>query len=278
MKRIISIISIACLLAFSNSPLFSLPARAATCDNLVSWWSLDESSDGSGAVARADSVVASANDLTDVNTTPSATGKVSLGANLEKDNGEHFTAADDDTLDITGDISLSFWFNPESINIDHIVLNKEAYPTERGYAFKFTTANKLLFWASAASGGTESSWRTTDAVIAAGNWYHFVVTVDISVPSAVMYVNGSSVSLTTIDTSVTAIVANAASLGIGNIAGGAVYSDGIFDEMALWSRVLTSDEVTTLYNSGNGVNYATACGGGAPAGGTKKRVPPIIFE
>ena len=33
------------------------------------------------------------------------------------------------------------------------------------------------------------------------------------------------------------------------------YMDGILDEYGIWDRDLTNDEVTALYNSGNGLTY-----------------------
>ena len=31
------------------------------------------------------------------------------------------------------------------------------------------------------------------------------------------------------------------------------YFDGLIDQAALWNRVLTAEEITTLYNGGNGL-------------------------
>ena len=38
-------------------------------------------------------------------------------------------------------------------------------------------------------------------------------------------------------------------------AGFSAYFDGLVDECGIWSRALTTDEVTSLYNSGNGFTY-----------------------
>jgi len=54
----------------------------------------------------------------------------------------------------------------------------------------------------------------------------------------------------------------------GNFTLGAIYSggtpegffDGMIDEVGVWSRLLTSDEVTTLYNAGAGLSYPFSSG------------------
>jgi hypothetical protein len=53
---------------------------------------------------------------------------------------------------------------------------------------------------------------------------------------------------------------------IGGYTSGAGYLNGRADEIGFWRRTLTPNEVTTLYNGGSGISYATLSGGGG--GGT----------
>jgi hypothetical protein len=48
---------------------------------------------------------------------------------------------------------------------------------------------------------------------------------------------------------------NSATMRMGTYSGTGHYYSGSVDECGYWSRALTSDEVTTLYNSGNGNQY-----------------------
>jgi len=48
---------------------------------------------------------------------------------------------------------------------------------------------------------------------------------------------------------------------IGAIHGGGDYMDGLVDEVGIWNKVLTSGEITDLYNSGSGLAYPFGEGG-----------------
>ena len=85
-----------------------------------------------------------------------------------------------------------------------------------------------------------------------GTWYYITITYDGSYLK--VYVNGSY------DNQV-ASTKSASSGGYANIGsliqGGLrqTYYSGLIDEVGIWSRALTSDEITKLYNSGAGLAY-----------------------
>src|SRR3990172_6871113 len=94
----------------------------ALIDNLVSYWKLDESSDGSSPVTRADS--AGSNTLSDGNTTPSAAAKISNGANFRAASSEYLYKTAFSGLNFgTGDFSISSWVyftaNPDDKVVMH---------------------------------------------------------------------------------------------------------------------------------------------------------------
>jgi hypothetical protein len=57
-------------------------------------------------------------------------------------------------------------------------------------------------------------------------------------------------------TSGQAPVTGASDFNIGRRQAGDFYTDGLIDQVGIWKRKLTSDEITYLYNSGNGRSYA----------------------
>ena len=79
--------------------------------NLKAFWSLNESSDGSGAVTRED--LHGTNDLTDNNTVASGTGLVySNAADLEVSSGEFLRVTDNEDLTIgDNDCTIVAWVN-----------------------------------------------------------------------------------------------------------------------------------------------------------------------
>src|SRR3990167_10705009 len=78
--------------------------HATLTDGLVSYWTLDEASG-----VRYDSVVASANDLTDNNTVASATGKFNDAASFLAANSESLSTPNT-ILGADANVSASVWF------------------------------------------------------------------------------------------------------------------------------------------------------------------------
>ncbi len=84
-----------------------------------------------------------------------------------------------------------------------------------------------------------------------GVWNHIVVTYDITGQNATIYVNGAA------DNS--SYMGSMVNWTAGNSYHGLDQSshwEGIIDEIGLWKRALTGDEIATLYNGGSGLPFA----------------------
>jgi hypothetical protein len=235
-----------------------------TLDNIVAHWALEESSG-----TRVDSHTAG-HDLTDNNTVGTATGKQGEAADFESGNSEYLSLADHADFDFTDEFSISLWFKPESLattlnNQSIIYKGNLGGDGNGGYRITYYNAsgNKLLvqIWDSS---NTDEQWRTTNNVIeTADTWYHIVITVDASTSTCTIYVDGSSEAVTNIGSTATSIGANSGDVYIGARDAGQ-YIDGVFDEFTITSDVITSGEVTTIYNSGSGIPYEEAGGAATP--------------
>lgn len=86
--------------------------------------------------------------------------------------------------------------------------------------------------------------------MSAGTWYHVVWVCTTT--NSKTYVNGTLLDNTN-------FTANTATLNTTNIGArqrvATDYMNGGIDEVGIWSRALSSTEVTDLYNSGNGLSY-----------------------
>jgi hypothetical protein len=95
---------------------------------------------------------------------------------------------------------------------------------------------------------------TGSARLSAGQWEHLVVTKDSSYTWK-YYKNGTLLQ-TTANNSTNWIAQNTAAVFLGqNIYGftGDGPPNGLVDAVGIWNRVLTDQEISTLYNSGNGL-------------------------
>lgn len=220
--------------------------------SIISYWKLDETSDGSGAVTRVDAVVASANDLTDTNTTASGTGKISNGAAFVRANSEALIRLSNASLQ-TGNIDFTFacWCNFTSLEDNMVIARKQAtFANAANTEWRLSIAsNRAVFAVS--DGVTITAVTDTAVTLTTATWYLIVgwhdaandtinVQVNNSTPTSAAYAGG--------------VVANTQGFAIsGNAA--ANFFNGTIDEAGFWKRVLTSGERTSLYNGGNGTTY-----------------------
>jgi len=215
----------------------------ALTDNLISYYKLDESSGNA-----ADSV--GSNTGTNTNVTYAA-GKINNGAVFNGTNAKLITGVTGFPT-IQGNKTVSLWFNSSSITTtqqDSIFgLFDNASSPSNSYQIVMDNATggskiKVTKWGGAVV--ADSGFTPT-----VSTWYHLVVTYDGT--NTIIYINGDLKV-----TSNTAVQSGtSASCVMGIYPGGTVeWYNGIIDEVGIWSRALSSTEVTALYNSGNGLQY-----------------------
>jgi hypothetical protein len=221
----------------------------ALVDDLVSFWELEEASS-----TREDAH--GSNDLTDNNTVTSGTGIVGTAASLAMANSEYFSHASNASLQM-GDIdfTIAMWVNLASDGTVMKILAKDSGAANaQEYAIDMPVAQFRFL--------VDSSSATYVAQVAGGGGlppatatWHFVVGWHDAVANTVnVCANDGAVASTS--TSGQAPVTGASDFNIGRRQAGDFYTDGLIDQVGIWKRKLTSDEITYLYNSGNGRSYA----------------------
>lgn len=235
-----------------NVQMSAWPAAVSGFDKtgLVSWWSLDETSG-----TRNDSH--GTNHLADSNTVLYGTGKISNAADFEATNSEYLSIADNASLRM-GDIDFTVcaWIKAESTAASGIVLSKYDYgATQREFQLEVTSGAYAQFIVS--NNGTAITflqWATFP--ISTGTWYFMVAWHDATANTINIQVNNGT-ALSTAHT--TGVLNGTSSFAIGsrfNSGTPISFFDGLVDEVSVWKRVLTADERTWLYNSGNGRAYS----------------------
>jgi hypothetical protein len=206
----------------------------ALTDNLVSYWKLDESSGNAS-----DSV--GSNTLTNSGVSYSA-GKINNGADFAPN--DLFTT---NNISLTGDLTISAWIKPADLGVYYIVAKSDSTSPNEEYVLLVN--NNVI---SMGVRNTSNSFFSADKTgTGSGSWVHVVGTVSGTTVS--VYING------VIGTDAT-VTGTRASKNIDTDIGGRSYNtfgrfNGSIDEVGIWSRALSSTEVTALYNSGNGLQY-----------------------
>lgn len=225
----------------------------ALTDQLVAYWKTDESS------GNASDSTANARTLTNTNTVTYVAGKINNTARFVSGSSQKLSRSYIVGTTAGGSISISAWLrinNAPGANVRYTLASIAAGGTSPYIAY-------ILGYED--SGGTKRLWinRQKMAVANAENYYnttlttstfyHLVLTYDGT--TMTLYLNGSS-------------VISQGQTGNGTAHGGADetvvgayhasqgnFMDGDIDEIGVWSRALSSTEVTSLYNSGSGLAY-----------------------
>ena len=202
-------------------------ASAALADSLVSYWKFD--SDNS-----TDSV--GTNNGTDTSITYNAgNGKIN--------NGAGFGGASQIKTAMTGmsTFSTSVWFK---FTTGDYLLSLRNAGNNANYNMTISGAPLKLHIGSWDGSSGDVAGATT---LSTGTWYHAVGVFNGA--SSIVYLNGASDGTGTLQTHT-----SGTDFWMGSN-GGISYTTGAEDEVAIWSRALTSGEVSTLYNGGAGNQY-----------------------
>lgn len=226
----------------------------------VAWWELNETSG-----TRSDSV--GSNTLTDNNTVTYATGVAGQAtgnaAAFDASSSDRLTAAGTSNLEYGGKNS-SFTFAAWALvntnaNTYHTILSK--------YAADSPATSREYYLGCSVTNCTSIGWNVyntsntgTNALKAfnRGVWQFVLADYNVSTGQVTLDVNNSGTPAT--DTlSGTLSTASSATFMLGGYGvGGNSYTwNGKLDEVATWSRLLTSSEKAALYNNGVGKTYQT---------------------
>lgn len=227
-----------------------IPFGQKLSNGVISYWKFDESSGNA-----ADSVAS--NTLTNNNTATFTTGKISNSTSLVRASNQKFTItnASQSGLSITGSMSAQAWVKigtAPTAGQNYTILGKADATFANAYAFVYTNSAGTFVLRSLLGNGVLVETSKTQT-LTAGTWYHLVFVYTASTGIVETFVNGSSLGTNTGYS--TAIGTNTDSFIIGNDVNGSANYDGMIDEVGIWNRILSSTEVTNLYNSGSGLGY-----------------------
>ena len=225
--------------------------------DIVAYWKLDESSGNA-----ADSVASY--DLTNINTVGYSSALINNGADYGTANTNKYLTINDALGIDGGSITISAWVKMRT----EISTGEQRFFSQQnsnsktgyfvGYAYNGGT-RRLVFYRSKNWVGTAVAYY--EITLGTSDFCHIVLTYDGTNLGG--YVN--NVAITPVSASGSGTNAGVSSVAIGATRDPgegtvALHSSTIIDEVGLWSRALTSAEVTALYNSGDGLAYPFSAG------------------
>ncbi len=214
--------------------------RMAFNDNLVGYWKEDETS--SGATATDSS--GNGTSLTDTATVTRAAGKYSYGSTF---NGttQYQYAADNNTLSLTGSVTVSAWINPSTVAAGAYDIAGK-WDGNTSYLLQ-QNASDIRFYVGSAS----NYEATTSLSLTTSTWYHVLASYNATTGKVQIYVNGLLKTSSTTGTIPTSIAdgTDRFQIGADSSSGTATnFYNGSLDEIRVYSKALSSAEALALAN------------------------------
>jgi len=167
-----------------------------------------------------------------------------------------YVSLPNNSLNIPGDFSVSFWINAQSfpggsysvinsVNLSSIYYGWQIYLTANGITFDYYNGTTSIF-----SLGTGN-------LLTSNTWHHVSVVRKNNTGNKI-YVNGTLAVSNTITTNPVSALTMYSNIGVAFFNGSYINpanSNTKIDEVNVWNKELTSTEVTDLYNAGSGKFY-----------------------
>ena len=209
-----------------------------TTNGLVGWWQFDEDSGTSTADNSGNG------DTGTLQNSPTwTTGKYSGALDFSGTN-QYVSVADANFLDLTNG-SVAAWIKRDTSGAWHSIVAKGGSNNnyDHNYGFEIRDTNVLLCAVGDGVSGGHAAVLNTTATISTGTWYHVACTWDGSTMR--IYINGAE----SVNGSQSGLVpaANTSPLYIGQFGGNTDRFDGLIDDVRVYNRALSAQEVADLY-------------------------------
>ena len=237
---------------------FNVSPTKYLTDGLVGYWTMDGSKVNwkTGAVTDSSGRGNTGTIKNMATSTGVAIGKIGQALNFDGVN-DVVTVTDGNSLDLSTALSISMWVYPRAVTVGYScqLTQKASATTDSNWNFYYfgTTAGADLgkIQLNGTAGGTWSnlSGKSTNT-LPLNTWTH--VTATYTSGSGALYIDGiqNATSVTTgslANNAQNVLIAQATNAFSG---GGDKYCNAIIDEVRIYNRALSADEIQKLYNAG----------------------------
>ncbi|MCD4756073.1 DUF2341 domain-containing protein, partial [bacterium] len=170
------------------------------------------------------------------------------GALMFDGDNDYVTAGSDASIDNISAKTISFWLKVDSYSGDMHIINKGEV-----WFVAIDQPNSRYIFGQAFS-TSNGRWSVPLSAVSVKEWHNIVVTYDRSSTSnnPLWYVDGISIPMTEYNPPSGSPNSDATgNLLLGDSPGYSRHYEGIMDTVSLYSRILTSSEILSNYNSGN---------------------------
>ncbi len=208
------------------------PTAEPPISGLVGYWKLD---DNTNTTTVADNSGNGNDGTAKRNTSELSTTGVIDGALTFNGSGDYIDCGNDSNLDITGDFTIAFWIKTLATADQFIMYKSYGHPSI-GYS--------VQIYGGAIRFRDRMAWLQGTQPVNNGDWHHVSVRVSGSVFS--FYVDGIADEATFTYTPITSNVNQ--DLILGAKAGGSYLFNGELDNVMLFDRALSQEEIEGLYS------------------------------
>ena len=158
---------------------------------------------------------------------------------------DYFEIANDTSLQITDNLTLSCWINADNVSGTNSIIDKFFDGSDRSYLLRLQSS-RIKISLGNTDGSSSVNYQST-STLSNNIWYHIATTFSSTDNEVKIYINGSSDST---HSKTDLISTNTQALRIGGGYNLLNFFDGKIDEVSLWNTALSSAAVTEIYNSG----------------------------
>ena len=171
-----------------------------------------------------------------------------IGYGLNCDGSNEYVACGTGVDQTTNDFSISWWMKASATN-DVVFSNRE---TSSPYSGMYCLIDSNHLYMQLNDQSNSHVYDSGSADVRDNAWHHCVVIVDRGNNLMHFYVDGSSDAANIDISAVSGSITSTAAFWIASDFGGSPLA-GAVDEMAVWSEVLSANDVSDLYNGGAGL-------------------------
>lgn len=220
--------------------------------NLIAHWKLNEESG-----TRNDSHSNNYH-LTDVNTVGFDTGKLGNAAAFISANNEGLSIASNADIQMQTDKTFVCWVWLDNKTASQTFFSKWDSGLSTEYRFRYNVTSDRFMWTkgNGGAGGTlEDVIANTFGSPPSTTWIFCVCTYNASDKKFRISVNNGAFDIGA-ETTVAVVGGSTFYIGRAASAGAPLGLTGRVDSLSIWNRLLSADEMTSLYNNGSGLDYA----------------------